>query len=273
MFKNFIDIVTEGLLMDGTTMLLLWIVVALGFSALCWWICTHYTKLWNKRYNVRQGFHIICSISAIITFLAVLSFVGLKNTKLVAEKMVEEWEYDVVEDGELQNDSFIMAYEAVDDAGLENMNGFPPPCSGGDQVPMKYKETQLLVSSIYAGNACDDFHIEYPFLGWFLKADKGVPTELIAADQEAFFKDRFGFATTYPLERGFKLGVRHISNQLQEQTPRIVKVTRLWLVLVFLAIQLIPFGIIGFLAYKDLFNHKDEDLENNYSDNFDFDNI
>lgn len=35
MFQNFIDIVTEGLFMDGTGMLLLWIAVALGFSTLC----------------------------------------------------------------------------------------------------------------------------------------------------------------------------------------------------------------------------------------------
>lgn len=274
MFQNFIDIVTEGLFMDGTGMLLLWIAVALGFSTLCWWICTHYTKLWNKRYNVKSGFHVICSISAIITFFTVLSYIGLKNMKLVAERMVEEWEYDVVNDGDLQNESFIMAYEAVADSGLEKMDGYPSPFLGGNFIPMEHEETRLLVSSIYAGNACDDFHREYPFLGWFLKTDKGVPTELIAADQEAFFKKRYGFAITYPLERGFNLGVRHISNQLQKQTPRIVSVTRLWLVLVFLIIQLIPFGIIGFLAYKDLFRHtEEEEKDNNYSDKFDFDNI
>ena len=274
MFKNFIDIVTEGLLMDGTGMLLLWIAVALGFSALCWWTCTHYTKLWNKRYDAKSGFQVICSISAIITFFTVLSYIGLKNTKPVAERMVEEWKHDIVNDGDLQNESFITAYETVAASGLEKMEGYPPPSLGGNLVPMEHEETQLLVSSIYAGNACDDFHREYPFLGWCLKADKGVPTELIAADLETFFKNRIGFSETYPLVRGFKIGVKHVSSQLQEQTPRIVSMTRFWLVLVFLAIQLVPFGIIGFLAYKDLFRHKDEeDMENNPYDNFDFDNI
>lgn len=252
-------------------MLLLWIVVALGFSALCWWICTHYTKLWNKRYRVKQGFHIICSISAIITFLAVLSFIGLKNTKLVAREMVDEWEYDIVEDYELQNSIFLKAYETVADSGLEKMNGYPHPSIGGDLIPMNHQETQFKVSKIYAEGVCEDFHHNNPFLGWFLKTDEGVPTEMIAADQENFFKNTPN--GTYTLGDGFNLGVKHISKQLQEQTPRIVKVTRLWLVMFFLAIQLIPFGIIGFLAYKDLFNHKDENLENNDSDNFDFDNI
>lgn len=270
MFKNFIDIITDGLLMDGTGKLLLWIAIAFAFSALCWWVCTHYTKLWNKRYNVKPGFHIICSMSAIISFLAVLSFIGLKNTKPVAEKMVEEWEYDVVENYKLQNECFLKAYETVADSGLETMKGFPHPSIGGDLIPMVHKETQLMVSKIYAEGACEDFHRNYSFLGWFLKTDEGIPMEMIAADQDAFFKNERN--TSYPLERGFSIGVQHISDQLQEQTPRIVRITRVWLILFFLVIQLIPFSIIGLLAYKDLFSHKD-DLDDQYSDNFDFDNI
>lgn len=271
MFKNFIDIVTEGLLMDGTGKLLLWIAMAFAFSALCWWICTHYTKLWNTRYNIKPGFHIICSISAVVTFLAVLSFIGLKNTRPVAERMVKEWEYDAVADYELQNKCFLRAYETVADSGLETMKGYPHPSMGGNLIPMEHKETQLKVSKIYAEGACEDFHRDYSFLGWFLKTDEGVPMEMIAADQEAFF--RSGREVTYPLERCFNIGVKHISDQLQEQTPRIVKTTRVWLVLFFLATQLFPFSIIGLLAYKDLFNHKNEDLEDQDSDNFDFDNI
>lgn len=95
--------------------------------------------------------------------------------KLVAERMVEEWEYDVVNDGDLQNESFIMAYEAVADSGLEKMDGYLSPFLGGNFIPMEHEETQLLVSSIYAGNACDDFIENILFLVGFSRPIKESP--------------------------------------------------------------------------------------------------
>lgn len=271
MIRNFLDIVTKGLLMDGPVKLMLWIVLAIAFSAFCWWICTHYTKLWNKRYDIRPNFKYICSIAAGITFLTVLSFIGLKNTRPVAEAMVEKWENAVVDNEALQTESLVKAYEAVASSGLETMDGYPHPSQGGNMIPMNSSKAQILTSAIYASKACENFQRSHPFLGWFLKADKGIPSEMIAADLDAFFTANRG--AVYPLNQGFNIGVKHISAQLQEQTPRIVTQARIWLVMLFLVVQLIPFGIIGFLAYKDLFRHKEKEGTNEYSDNFDFDNI
>ncbi len=267
MLRNFFEIIGEGLRMDGAALLFLWIIIAAAFSALCWWICTHYTRLWNKKYEVTTGFHVLCAIAAVVTFCASLCFIGQKNTRPVAQEMVDEWTEDAGDDYELQNASFVKAFYAVRDAGKEDMRGYRTPEKGGDIIPMSYKETRILVSNIYASDACRDFYSDYPFLGWFLKADEGVPTELIAADQNRFFRSHPG--QMYPLERGFQLGIEQINTQLQEQTGRIVRVTRLWLVLLFLLVQLIPFGAIGYMAYKDIFNRHTERTEKSCSDDFD----
>lgn len=269
MLKNFWDIISEGLAMDGTGKLILWIVLALAFSALCWYICTNYTKLWNKRYHVTGGFHVLCGIAALVTFFAVLAFIGLKNTKPVAERMVEEWSEDVVDDYELQNAAFVNAFDQVAASGREDMRGYRHPSQGGNIIPLSHPETQLLTSSIYAATACQDFGRKYPFLGWFLKADEGVPTELIVNDVNTWFRRHPG--GIYPLEQGFVLGVHQIQSQLQEQTGRIVRITRGWLVLLFLLVQLIPFGAIGYMAYQDLTHN--QQIAKDYSDDFDIDNI
>ena len=253
--------------MDGAGLFFLWFVLAAAFSALVWWVCTHYTRLWNKEYEVTSGFHVLCAAAAIITFAATLCFIGLKNTKSVAQEMVDEWTENVENDVALQNASFVRSFHAVKESGLENMRGYLAPEAGGDLIPMSCKETQTLVSSIYAGDACRDFGRKYPFLGWFLKADEGVPTVLIAADCDKWFLSHPGGA--YPLERGYELGVRQINTQLQEQTGRIVRVTRTWLVLLFLLVQLIPFGAIGYIAYKDIFSRHSQRKSD--TDNFDLD--
>ena len=250
MVRNFIQIVADGLRLDGAAWLFVYILIAVGFSALIWWACTHYTKLWNKVYEVTPSFHVLCALAAVITFGATLGFIGLKNMRPVAEQMVAYWAEDVVEDVGLSQTCFRDAYYAIKDAGLEDMRGYRTPESGGDLIPISRKETQILVGQIYAGNACRDFSARYPLIGHFLKAEEGVPAEIIARDVNVFF--RSGRGRTYPLEQGFVLAIEKISSDLQSQCGRIVRTCRGWLVLLFFLVQLIPFALIGYLAYKEL---------------------
>lgn len=268
MLRNFIQIIAEGLRMDGTAWLLAYILLGLALSALVWWICTHYTKLWNKVYKVTPSFHVLCGAAAVVTFLATLGFIGLKNMRPVAERMVDTWSDAVMQDSDLSAACFHDAYYAIKDSGLENMRGYKAPEQGGDLIPISRKETQILVGQIYAGNACRDFSARYPFIGHFVKAHDGVPSEVIAADVDAFFKARRGY--TYPLEQGFVLAVEHISSDLQSQCGRIVRIARGWLILFFLLVQLVPFGLIGYLAYRELRRHKRSDRQSIYAD-LDFD--
>lgn len=267
MLGNFFDIILEGLRMDGAGYLFLWFVISAAFSLFCWWVCTHYTRLWNRKYEVTSGFHIFCAVAALVTFASILCFIGLKNMRYVAREMVDEWTAEAQDNYQLQNDSFIEAFHSVEAAGLEDMRGVRKPENGGDIIPVSHKKTQILVSGIYASAACRNFYENYPFLGWFLKADEGVPSELIAADINAFFSRNS--REPYPLERGFQLGIEQINTQLQEQTGRIVRITRLWLLVIFLTVQLIPFGAIGYLAYRDIFErHSGKEDKEYASDDF-----
>lgn len=272
MVRNFIQIVADGLRLDGAVWLFVYILIAAGFSALVWWACTHYTKLWNRVYEVTPSFHILCGVASVITFGATLGLIGLKNMRPVAERMVAEWADEVVDDDALSQLCFRDAYYAIKDAGLEDMRGYRTPESGGNLIPISRKETQILVGEIYAGNACRDFSTCYPLIGHFLKAEEGVPAEIIAQDVNQFF--RVGRSRTYPLEQGFVLAVEKISSDLQSQCGRIVRTCRSWLILLFLLVQLIPFGLIGYLAYKELTLMKRAGRPSEYEGkDFDFDNI
>jgi len=268
MLRNFLQIVSEGIRMDGTGWTVIYAVLALALSAVVWWACTHYTKLWNKAYHVTPSFHILCCVAAIVTFFTTLCFIGLKNTKPVSERIVEEWGKEVVDDYDLSERCFHESYYAIRDAGLEDMHGYRTPENGGDLIPVSSRETRILVGEIYAGNACRDFARRNPFIGYFIKADDGVPSEIIAEDVDSFFRSRSG--DTYPLERGIVLAVRQIASDLQAQCGKIVHRTRWWLFLLFLLVQSIPFGSIGYLAWKDLKNHRRTGMGGN-QDDFDFD--
>ena len=42
---------------------------------------------------------------------------------------------------------------------------------------------------------------------------------------------------------------------LESQTHKVVTLARRWITLLFLAVQLIPFGLIGYAAFRDLRTH------------------
>jgi len=57
---------------------------------------------------------------------------------------------------------------------------------------------------------------------------------------------------SYQVKDAVKLVAKTISEDLKKQAPRVVKLSRMILVILFLLVQLIPFGFIGYAAYKNL---------------------
>ena len=50
----------------------------------------------------------------------------------------------------------------------------------------------------------------------------------------------------------WELAAENIKERLNEQTPRVVMLSRLVCAGLFLLIQLIPFGLVGWAAYRDI---------------------
>jgi hypothetical protein len=83
-----------------------------------------------------------------------------------------------------------------------------------------------------------------------LSARPGVSEDEIEYDIREYFRNNPG--TMYPLERAVEIAAEHISESLLEQSPKTVWKTQLILIILFMVVQLIPFGTIGYFAYKDL---------------------
>ena len=56
----------------------------------------------------------------------------------------------------------------------------------------------------------------------------------------------------YPSSRAINLAASIVKDQLEKQTPRVVRVSRLVLTLLFFLVEAIPYSIVGMAAYKDL---------------------
>jgi hypothetical protein len=244
-----------GILIDSARMmgktepayLLLVMVGALLLAGAAWWGAVNYTKLWNLRFTPTALHHAMCGLAAFLTLLFTIAFASLGHAREVANKEIEAWKAVVSKDQKLIVDSSTKAYYAVRDAGVETLD---PRHHGigttGGSYPVTKDETRKMVAEIYLKYAIDNFGMQHPYLLNAIWKRRAINYDRVVADRQAF-KGR-----TYPISRYFTLAGQQIQEELGPQTPRVVGSARRWLAALFLLAQALPFGLIGWAAYRDL---------------------
>lgn len=224
-------------------------ILGLLLAAGCWWVCSHYSRLWNKKYRVKPLHHLLCGIAALVTLLATLVFVSLRNTLPAAKASVGMWEIQILADTQWANSTFMETYRKVQALGIEDFTNHPPPTGNGQgSIPTTQKRSQLEAALTYSGAAASHFRKNRPYLASMTKAETETPKELVQADMERHFQTN----PNYPPQKAVALVAGRIEQGLQEQLPRVVKVLRAQFVALFLFFQVIPFALVGWTAYREL---------------------
>lgn len=241
----------EKLQTDARAVLLGTLAAGVSLGVLCWIACSYYAYFWNLRFRITLTHHMFCGIATLLTMLFTLTFVSLKYTEQVAKAIVLGWQQiEILNDSSWKHATFRKAYEEVKALGIEDFTQYPHPDQGGNLIPVSRKESQETSARVYANEAVQHFKKSHSYLSMILKTDSDVPTEVIYKDNAQFFVDHPG--QTYPLENAVKLAADHIRQGLEPQAVRVVRVSRGVLAVLFLLVQGIPFGLIGFAAYRDL---------------------
>jgi hypothetical protein len=228
---------------------LLAIVVAFFLAGLCWWGASRYSHLWNRRFRVTAAHHLLCLLAALLTLVYVVLFASIKYTQVAAEASIDRWRIKLLEDKEWWQRVFKETYVAVKNLGVEDFSNYPPPESGGNRIPLNQQLTRQRVAQIYVNEAISNFRTEHPFLSSIFWIRSDVPAEDIQNDVNEFFRKG---GQTYAFETAIEIAAREIKSDLQRQTNRVVPMAWGILIALFALVRLIPFGWIGYAAYRDL---------------------
>ena len=247
--KDIIDIVFYGLAKLSIQNLLITFGVAGILSVGCFLGCNYYSRLWNKRYRTTTTHKLLSGVASILTFLFVCAFVAFTFWEDAASMKIEIWKNNLKTDIVFTNSCFKKAYYEVKKLGLEDFTNYLPPEKGGTLIPTSHKETQFRAGEVYSELACNNFDDKHRFLALALKSNFGVAPELITKDMTRHFSKN---EVPYSMSNGIEIAATIIKNELIAQTPKVIKLARIILVLLFLIVQAIPFGLIGLAAYKDL---------------------
>lgn len=229
------------------------VAVAVALGGLCWFLATQYTKLWNLRYNATFNLHILCAISAMVTVVFTIAFVSLDYAKEIARAKLGDWHRLINSDRQFTETTYADAYNKVKSQGRERFDPARhfPPGRPNSSMPMARPETQIFVSKLTADAALAHFRRTNPFLSKvIMPGNADVPAPVITNDMKTFFATpNHG---NYHMNRGVDIAASLFERNLELQTPKVVSRTRRWITMLFLLVQMIPFGLIGYYAYKDL---------------------
>ena len=252
----------EDLLAVTTSCILLFLVEATGQFVLacsaavllaggCWWLASHYTKLWNLLFHANPIHHFFCGIAALATFATVLLFFALSHARTAGEKFVDLWAASLQINQGWKSSTFQEARKTVWQLGQEpHTPALWQNQAGGPIVPLTNPNTKFVVAKIYANGAARNFQRMHPFLSWILSVRVKTAEEAVSQDVQRCVSAQPN--VVYPDTRAIAIVASYVKEALDEQTPKLVPRLRLILFLLFLAVQSVPFTLIGWAAYEDI---------------------
>jgi len=226
------------------------ITLLLGFvlAGLCWYFCSIYTRLWNKKFRITALHHTFCAFASGCTLLFTILFASLYYTKDAALLSIGAWQLQLNGDSTWGDQTFSKAYDTVKDLGIEDFSNAPPPGSPGALIPTNHDESRQIAAATYANEACKHFDRKRPFLSKVVWSSPGVPSDVIFQDVKAWHEQN----PHYPPSRAIEIAATQIKEGLQPQVPRIITLSRLAVATLFVLMQAIPFGLIGWAAHRDI---------------------
>ena len=222
----------------------LWITTSLAaaLGALTWWGFFHLGNQVNTRFHMKPLHHFCCGLAAAVTTFAVFLFSGLNYAEFVTEKAVDAWAVLVRADNTWQNQVFKKAYEAVyahkDELNID-FTGYPHPDQGGRTIPLSTplgtsSKAIDLQSKIYAEEMVRNFKNIHPFLNKILWAQSGDGEKRVIDSMAQHFAQG---NHTYELKNAVEILQKIVLENLQKKIPRVIWVSRIVLVVIFLLIQ------------------------------------
>ena len=233
--------------------------VGIVLAGLSWWL-SHYLALkFNRQFSYRSQHYFFCGSAATITLCCTLLFFAFRFTGDVAERVVMTWETALEIDVEWSDETFRKAYEAVydlrDAAGnqLEDFTGKPHPGSGQDVViPTHHEQSKLVAAQIYAEEAVKHFTVNHPLLSKILRVYAEDTAEALYKDIKQFFSAAGSGEKTYPVMEAVRLAKGLMRQSMVGQIPRIMLISRIVLVLIFILAQALTLSLLIRSALVDI---------------------
>ncbi len=218
-------------------------------AGLGWYGAANYCKLWNLQFRTTSSHTILCLAAALLSFMFVVLFVSIQYTKGAAEKGIDDWRAKSTREMAWEKSTHQKAYDEIQKLGIEN---FSTATAASGTIPLTQTASRTKLAEVYATAAIKDFQLKRPFLSKIVWARHTVPQQTIKQIENRISQFFASEGSTIPADKVVAYTAEALKEPLHEGTARVVPVARGIIVMLFFLVQLIPFGLIGWAAWRDL---------------------
>ena len=224
------------------------LIVAFILAGLGWFGAANYSKLWNLGFRTTATHALLCFMAAVLTFVFVVLFVSFKYTKDAAELGIDAWRAESGHGMTWENSTHKKAYGEIQKLGIEN---FSTAAAASGTIPLTQTASRNKLAEVYSAAAIKDFQSKRPFLSKIVWTRFAVPQQTIGQIEKRI-SQFFISDSTIPGSKVVEYTAEALKEPLHEGTAQVVPVARSIIVVLFLLVQLVPFGLIGWAAWRDL---------------------
>ncbi len=207
-------------------------------------------SLWNTKMNIHLFHRLLTAFVFVLTFIFMSSFFSLTYLHQTTVDLTENWQKQLPNDKAWQYQTFSKTYQAVKAQGEEDFSNYPPPEQGGKLIPENHEASRRITAKTYVTEAIEHFKQRHPYLSKILKTDLNIPEEEIYQDSKSFFDKKTG--KNYELENAITITGDKLKKGFDQRIPNLIKTTRFFITVAYVAIMTLLFAGVGFIAYRDI---------------------
>ena len=249
------SLLSESLdIVQGQDLPSLWFIFLFGvlFAAGSWVGAVMFAKLWNRKYQLRPWHHLLCGIAAVATLIVTVTW-PITTYVMTATNAVDQlWQRHLAADENWQQQTFTQAYEAVRRLDLEDFSSIPPPSILGSRIPLTDPASVQAVASVYVRASSEYFRKQFPQLGMFLQQKQEGEAIDFDTGLQSLLEES---GVVYPLDQTARYAASGLTVILLGHVQGWIWKVRLVTVGLFLTLQVLSFGLIGFAAYRNIKVH------------------
>jgi hypothetical protein len=238
-----------GILTSHHAEFVITLVVAFILAGLGWIGAANYSKLWNLGFRTTATHALLCFMAALLTFVFVVLFASFKYTKDASELSIDAWRAESGHDLTWENATHKEAYGEIEKLGIEN---FTTAVAASGTIPLTQTASRNKLAEVYSASAIEDFQSKRPFLSKIVWTRFAVPEQTVGQIEKRISQFFISEGSTIPGSKVVEYTAEALKEPLHEGTARVVPVARSIIVLLFFLVQLVPFGLIGWAAWRDL---------------------
>jgi hypothetical protein len=214
-------------------------------AVLCFFLCSWFTRLWNRQFQATASHYVWCGLAALVTILLSVGLVAVMNLGAVAKLRLDQWSTPFADGGSAQS---IRLWEA-ERKGLEAA-GYPQPDRSKNQHSYRDEEAFAVAAKSSSTEALLIFKENNPFLYGLIVGTTDHAVKAVQQAMGTFFQEHPG--EIYNFNDSIKLLRADLGDEFNRRIPGFQQ-EAIWVaVALFLLVQALPIFLAGLAAYQQI---------------------